>query len=158
MQWHQLDHMQTICTSLQTDNNTNTLSVNFYRLDALPDHQPTVSIHWRQMTIIAQTLALKPKRLDAELLKPRQKIRISQSVLWSHTAKSLASWPSGYKAQTPLMFQSDVSDCYYQPILHLMLLSQHMQSRIYVTVRCPSICLSVRSIDSSSGWFNAEHR
>jgi len=26
MQWHQLDHMQTICTSLQTDNHTNTSS------------------------------------------------------------------------------------------------------------------------------------
>jgi len=41
--WHQLDHMQTICTSLQTDNHTNTSSVNFYRLDALPDAQLTVS-------------------------------------------------------------------------------------------------------------------
>ena len=41
--WHQLDHMQTICTSLQTDNHTNTSSVNFYRLDALPDVQLTVS-------------------------------------------------------------------------------------------------------------------
>ena len=30
-QWHQLDHMQTICTSLQTDNHTNTLSLNFCR-------------------------------------------------------------------------------------------------------------------------------
>ena len=29
MQWHQLDHMQTICTSLQTDNHTNTSSLNF---------------------------------------------------------------------------------------------------------------------------------
>jgi len=28
-QWHQLDHMQTICTSLQTDNHTNTPSLNF---------------------------------------------------------------------------------------------------------------------------------
>jgi len=35
-QWHQLDHMQTICTSLQTDNHTNTTSLNFYGLDALP--------------------------------------------------------------------------------------------------------------------------
>jgi len=35
--------MQTICTSLQTDNHTNTSSLNFYRLDALPDAQPTVS-------------------------------------------------------------------------------------------------------------------
>jgi len=28
-QWHQMDHMQTICTSLQTDNDTNTSSLNF---------------------------------------------------------------------------------------------------------------------------------
>ena len=34
--------MQTICTSFQTDNHTNTLSVNFYRQDALPDARPTV--------------------------------------------------------------------------------------------------------------------
>jgi len=40
MQWHQLDHMQTICTSLQTDYHTNTSSLNFYRPDALPDAQP----------------------------------------------------------------------------------------------------------------------
>jgi len=38
-QWHQLDHMQIICTSLQTDNHANTSS--FYRLDALPTMQPT---------------------------------------------------------------------------------------------------------------------
>jgi len=44
-QWHQLDHMQTICTSLQTDNQTNTSSLNFYRPDALPAAQPTVSKH-----------------------------------------------------------------------------------------------------------------
>jgi len=47
MHWHQLDHMQTICTSLQTDNHTNTPSLNFYRPDALRDAQPTVSKHWR---------------------------------------------------------------------------------------------------------------
>jgi len=44
-QWHQLDHMQTICTSLQTDNNTNTSSLNIYRPYAVPDAQPTVSKH-----------------------------------------------------------------------------------------------------------------
>jgi len=27
MQWHQLDHIQTICTSFQTDNHTNTSSL-----------------------------------------------------------------------------------------------------------------------------------
>ena len=34
-QWHQVDHMQTIGTSLQTDNHTSTSSLNFYTLDAL---------------------------------------------------------------------------------------------------------------------------
>jgi len=42
-QWHQLDHMQIICTSLLTDNYASTSSLIFYRLDALPDAQPTVS-------------------------------------------------------------------------------------------------------------------
>ena len=36
-QWHQLDHMQTTCTLLQTDNHTNTSTLIFYRPDALPD-------------------------------------------------------------------------------------------------------------------------
>jgi len=39
MQWHQLDHMQTICTSLQTDNHIKNLITQFYRQDALPDAQ-----------------------------------------------------------------------------------------------------------------------
>jgi len=46
----QLDHMQSISTSLQTDNHTNTSSLNFYRLDALSDARPTVSKHWRQLS------------------------------------------------------------------------------------------------------------
>jgi len=37
MQWHQLDRMQTIYTLLQTDNNTNTPPLSFYRPDALTD-------------------------------------------------------------------------------------------------------------------------
>ena len=43
MQWHQLDHMQTICTTLQTDNYTNISSLNFYTPDALPE-APTNSV------------------------------------------------------------------------------------------------------------------
>ena len=35
--------MQTICTSLQADNHTNTPSLNSYRPDALPDTKPTLS-------------------------------------------------------------------------------------------------------------------
>jgi len=38
---NQLDHMQTMRTLLQTDNHTNTSSLHFYRLDALPDAQST---------------------------------------------------------------------------------------------------------------------
>ena len=52
-QWHQLDHMQTICTSLQTDNHTNTPSHNFYRPDALPGAQPTVLKRCRQIALKA---------------------------------------------------------------------------------------------------------
>jgi len=37
MQWHQLDHMQIICTSLQTRQPFQHPSLNFYRQDALPD-------------------------------------------------------------------------------------------------------------------------
>ena len=51
LQWHQLDHMQTICTSLQADNHTNTLPLYFYWPDALHDAQPTVSKHWRHSHI-----------------------------------------------------------------------------------------------------------
>ena len=29
-QWHQVDHMQTICTSLQTDNDASTSSLKFF--------------------------------------------------------------------------------------------------------------------------------
>jgi len=39
--------MQTICTSLQTDNHANTSSRNFYMPDALPDAQQTASKQWR---------------------------------------------------------------------------------------------------------------
>jgi len=44
-QWHQLDHMQINCTSLQTDNHASTSPLSFYRLDALPAAQPTASKH-----------------------------------------------------------------------------------------------------------------
>jgi len=42
-QWHQLDHMQTICTSLLTDNQRTLVICHhliFYELDAIPDAQP----------------------------------------------------------------------------------------------------------------------
>jgi len=48
--WHQLDHMQIVCTSLQTDNHDITSPLSSYRPDALPAAQATVSKHWRQIT------------------------------------------------------------------------------------------------------------
>ena len=42
--WHQLAHMQ-VCNSLPTDNHASTPPLSFYRLDALPATQPTVSKH-----------------------------------------------------------------------------------------------------------------
>ena len=42
-QWHQLDHMQIICTLFQTDNQASTSSLSFYRPDGLPATQPTAS-------------------------------------------------------------------------------------------------------------------
>jgi len=47
-QWHQLDHMQVICTSLQTDNHASTSLLSFfYRLEVVPDAQTTESKRWR---------------------------------------------------------------------------------------------------------------
>jgi len=43
--WHQLDHMQIICTLLQTDDHASTSSLNIYTLDAFPDAQPSVLKH-----------------------------------------------------------------------------------------------------------------
>ena len=42
-QWHQLDHMQIICTSLQTDNHASTSSVSFLKA-GFPSSRPTNSI------------------------------------------------------------------------------------------------------------------
>jgi len=46
-QWHQLDHMQIICTSLQTDNHASTSPLSFYSLDAIPAAKLIASKHWR---------------------------------------------------------------------------------------------------------------
>jgi len=44
-QWQQLDHMQIIYTPLQTENHAGTWLLSFYRLEALPATQPTMSKH-----------------------------------------------------------------------------------------------------------------
>jgi len=51
-QWHQLDHMQTICTSLQTDNQTTPTPHHsvVYRSDALPVAQAT-ALAWHAIVL-----------------------------------------------------------------------------------------------------------
>ena len=46
-QWHQLNHMQAICTSLQKITTPAPHQSDFCGPDALPDTQPTASKHWR---------------------------------------------------------------------------------------------------------------
>jgi len=47
-QWHQLNHMQAICTSLKKITTPSPHQSDFDGPDALPDTQPTASEHWRQ--------------------------------------------------------------------------------------------------------------
>ena len=53
--WRQLDHMQIICTSLQTDNHASTSPLSFYQPDALPATQRTASKYWRCCTAYYKT-------------------------------------------------------------------------------------------------------
>jgi len=62
-QWHQVGHMP-VCTSLQTDNHASTLTLSFYRPDALPAAQPTASkhcIHHYRNKSISAVLAIAPR-------------------------------------------------------------------------------------------------
>jgi len=83
-QWHQLDNMRTLCTSLETDNYPSTSSLNFYRPNALPDAQPTVSkyitglkgrlVYFYVMTVISilrRTCRCGAESLASDLAKER---------------------------------------------------------------------------------------
>jgi len=48
-QWHQLNHMQAICTSLQKITTPAPHQSDFYGPDGLPDTQLTASKHWRHI-------------------------------------------------------------------------------------------------------------
>jgi len=80
MQWHQLDHMQTICTLLRTDNQTNTPSLNFYRPDTLPDTKPTASQHWRHFLPSEHVVIL-----SVSLSRPFKKLTTKTENLWTRS-------------------------------------------------------------------------
>ena len=88
-QWHQLGYMQ-LCTLLQTDNHASTPPLSFfYRPDALPVTQPTVSKHWRQnREIIMHT---SNKLLSCYWL-PSKQTSISGTKALSQLPRTTDSW------------------------------------------------------------------
>ena len=71
-QWHQLDHMQVICTSLQIDNHASTSSLNLFTGQMLllsPNQQVSVSVRvrvgWREqfLWIWIHTQQCPPKNI-----------------------------------------------------------------------------------------------
>ena len=65
-QWHQLDYMQIICTTLQTTTPVPHHSI-FYGPDALPDAQPTVSKHWRHTVVVVSTIEIMSSKPSLSL-------------------------------------------------------------------------------------------
>jgi len=64
--WIFLEHMQIICTSLQTDNHASSSPLSFYRPDALPAAQPTASEHWRMKALRMSVILVIPKKEHVE--------------------------------------------------------------------------------------------
>jgi len=86
-QWHQLDHMQIICTSLQTDNHASTSPLSFYSPDALPDAKPTASKHRRQLCVSIEAVqsywAVQIVAKSFWLPTPTRNAQNAPSRLWS---------------------------------------------------------------------------
>ena len=98
-QWHQVDDMQIICTSLQTDNHASTSPLSFYRPDALPAAQPTASKHRRhnEWLINELIIATAPECLlyvddvNCTELVPVRPTATSAQCLITHPSQS-AAW------------------------------------------------------------------
>jgi len=90
-QWHQLDHMQIICTSLQTDNHSSTSPLSFHRPDALPAAQSTVSNHWRHL--LSRLSGLNPT-VQLVYMSEAGDITWVTSCMWSHSEQN-SRWITG---------------------------------------------------------------
>jgi len=70
-QWHHLDHMQIICTLLQTDNHASTSPLSFYRPDALlPPNQQHQSTECKKLELIVKTKIRESSRISVCLCVP----------------------------------------------------------------------------------------
>jgi len=76
-QWHQLDHMQIICTSLQTDNHASTPPLSFFtgRMPFLPPNQQRQSTAGKINIKLNQGLValyiVQPRNVKGPFLQPR---------------------------------------------------------------------------------------
>jgi len=92
-QWHQLDHMQIICTSLQTDNHASTSSLNVLKVGC-SSCRPTNSVKVAQQnmnftfTVLKKTLILNCFWLKWEpcISKPTPSQEVSMLPAWHHAA------------------------------------------------------------------------
>ena len=108
-QWHLLADMQTICTSLQTDNRINTSSLNFYRPAAVPDAQPTVSKHWRHTYVHCSSVKyILATTLAGKVMQSVVSIRLCvclHSSFWTN-------WPFSLFVGDAAFWQITVGTCY----------------------------------------------
>jgi len=72
-QWHQLDHMQIICTLLQTDNHTSTSSFSFYKhpefahnTQKLLDNQSSANTKLSKCTISTELNTIFQKKFSSK--------------------------------------------------------------------------------------------
>jgi len=116
-QWHKLNRMQIICTSLKTDDHASTSSLNFYRPDAFSDAQPTVSKHWRQN--VTNTSLNKMYSIFSETWKFKNlNLKSSVSNMWT---------PIGYR-----------TSCQWRELcsLEVNLLPNEWKSENLVIIKC----------------------
>ena len=109
-QWHQLDHMQIICTSLQTDNHTSTHSV-FYRPDAfLPPNQQHQSTEGT-MTTKKETKVESSQSEHTEIMNSLKCCKycldscrvLNGTDLVTSISSTLPAWPSHVWSRLPVL-------------------------------------------------------
>ena len=124
MQWHQLDHMQTICTSHQRDNHTNTWSLNFYRMDDVPGAKPTVSK--RRMTL---------PQLSNHSLEWSDSLHRQFHAWWTDTVDRCLCWSRARVAHWPAMLVHQDTFTQHKALLNTSHNVQHMKTATLTTAK-----------------------
>jgi len=130
-QWHQLDHMQIICTSHQTDNHASTWLLSFYRPDTLLNAQPTASKQRKQKNFSRVNVTLNDGLPNAtnDLHDSRMTWQLSHPGSRSHT------WPRVWHSRGD---SSSRCDSVLLPVICQQ--STQSTSISYICHTCPLIC------------------